>query len=115
MEAHAAPDFATLLAPIAARFWRHVRRAGAGECWVWKGCHARSGDGVMTILGRQMTARRVSWFLFVGSIPSGARVMRRCPTPACVNPAHAALRPGTGTTLNPEVVQTIRREAEQGT
>ena len=109
----AALDLATLIAPLAARFWRRVQKTP--HCWLWQGAVTRNGTGILNLNRRQVPARRVAWFLTIGNVPKGARLLSRCGTPACVRPDHLALRPGKGgIRLRPEIIETIRKEAAQG-
>jgi len=80
-------------APIEERFWRHVARTEA--CWVWTGVHRKSGAGILPVRQagkvQRLEAARVAWELFVGPLPAGRRVWRRCRRPACVRPDHLVL------------------------
>jgi hypothetical protein len=57
--------------------------------------HRPNGDGILPVRqdGRvqRLSAGRVAWELFVGPIPPGRRVWRRCRRPACVRPDHLVL------------------------
>ena len=54
------------------------------ECWIWDGCTANRG---YASLGSEKM-HRISYRLFVGSIPIGALICHHCDRPACVNPFH---------------------------
>jgi hypothetical protein len=79
--------------PLEERFWRHVQRTES--CWLWTGLHVSSGAGVLPVREggnvRRRTAARVAWELFVGPLPHGRRLWRRCRKPACVRPDHLVL------------------------
>lgn len=62
-----------------------------GSCWDWQG--TVDSDGYGQLGSRRMKAHRVSYEIYVGTIPSGAGILHRCDRPICVNPYH--LRPGT--------------------
>lgn len=62
-------------------------RFGASDCWYWIGSINRLGYGVFAAEG-EVKAHRVSYKLFNGQIPEGAKVMHTCDTRCCVNPAH---------------------------
>jgi hypothetical protein len=79
--------------PLVERFWRHVQRTES--CWLWTGCHTESGAGILPVRQggkvQRLTAARVAWELFVGPVPPGRRLWRRCRRPACVRPDHLVL------------------------
>jgi hypothetical protein len=79
--------------PIEERFCRHVTRTES--CWLWTGLHRKSGAGIMPVRQagkvKRLEAARVAWELFVGPLPPGRRVWRRCRRPACVRPDHLVL------------------------
>ena len=79
--------------PLSERFWRYVTRTPT--CWLWTGLHTPNGAGVIPVREqgrvRRMTAAQVAWELYVGPVPEGRRVWRRCRRPACVRPDHLLL------------------------
>jgi len=72
-----------------------VDKAGPDECWLWNthannkgyGALAEYVDGVW----RKSLAHRVSYELAHGPVPNRMKVLHRCDTPRCVNPAHLFL------------------------
>ncbi len=70
-------------------------------CWLWTACYSTSGYGQIldksgqTKSWHKRAAHRVSYELFVGSIPEGLDLDHLCRTRGCVNPAH--LEPVTRT------------------
>jgi hypothetical protein len=75
------------------RFWTKVDRRD--DCWLWTGA-LTAGYGIIRINGsgadtRRGYAHRVAWELVHGPIPSDMRVVHRCRTARCVNPAHLVL------------------------
>ena len=79
--------------PLDERFWRHVLRTET--CWLWTGVHTPNGAGIVPVRDngnvRRLTAARLAWELFVGPMPPGRRIWRRCRRPACVRPEHLVL------------------------
>lgn len=74
------------------RFWSHVLKGAAGECWAWRGRLNYSGYGITGIGGRRNArAHRVAYELARGEIPPGLVVCHRCDNPKCCNPAHLFL------------------------
>lgn len=74
-------------ADLIARFWSYVRVGDANECWEWIG--GRFADGLRYGQFRvgpfKVKAHRAAFFLTVGEIPSGMRVLHRCDNPICCN------------------------------
>lgn len=64
-------------------------QAARRGCWLWTGALAPNGYGVTRdIRGRQTTAHRVSYELFVGDVPEKKIVCHSCDNPRCVRPDH---------------------------
>lgn len=76
------------------RFWRHVSKGAADECWLWTAAVvAKYGvfttDDLLPSGRRRMAkAHRFSWELANGPIPDGLLVCHTCDVPLCVNPGH---------------------------
>lgn len=60
-------------------------------CILWIGSNFQDGYGSVTINKKSRGAHRVSWELYVGTIPINKIVCHKCDTPACVNPDHLFL------------------------
>ena len=59
-------------------------------CWLWTAGKSE-GYGEYRYKGKQIRSHRVSWILYVGSIPIGMQINHRCNCRACVNPNHLYL------------------------
>jgi len=102
--------------PLEERFWRHVQRSES--CWLWTGVHTPNGAGILPVRSngtvQRLTAARVAWELYVGPIPPGRRIWRRCRTPACVRPEHLVLvHRGVGHVAHAEADATPRHAANR--
>jgi len=65
-------------------------------CWLWTGPRHRDGYGYLCHARRDLgfpegLVHRLSWLIHRGPIPAGLRVLHRCDTPPCMNPAHLFL------------------------
>jgi len=76
---------------VAARFWSHVHKREAGECWLWSGGQIKR-YGQTKVDGKSIGAHRLSWIIANNAdIPVGICVCHSCDVTACVNPAHLFL------------------------
>ena len=74
--------------PAIDRFMSKFEKHESG-CWIWKanivgGC----GQFNLTKEKRMIVAHRFSYLHFVGEIPEGMFVKRKCNNPLCINPDH---------------------------
>ena len=79
---------------VADRFWSHVDKRDAGECWLWRGGRDYGGYGAFKARASgyyQCRAHRFSWILANGAVPDGLWVLHRCDNPPCCNPSHLFL------------------------
>jgi hypothetical protein len=71
---------------LLARFMSKVAKVESG-CWEWQAFRERDGYGRFR-LGKHQLAHRVSYLMFVGSIPDGLVIDHICRVRCCVNPVH---------------------------
>lgn len=79
--------------PLEQRFWRHVDRRGANDCWEWKASRNQDGYGrflldTSRVTPKSVNSHRVAYVLAVGPIPTGLTLDHLCRNRGCVNPAH---------------------------
>lgn len=62
-------------------------------CWLWTGAinSQRRGSFGIPKLRKTISAHRLSYLLFKGSIPNGLQIRHNCDVPICVNPDHLLL------------------------
>lgn len=74
--------------PPLPRLLRGSRVDPESGCWIWQRQVDRHGYGHMYFRGKNMTAHRVSYLLYMGEIPDGLELDHLCRNRACVNPWH---------------------------
>lgn len=57
-------------------------------CWLWTASVNAQGYGQFSIDRKSYRAPRVSYELYVGTIPDGLHIDHLCRQPSCVNPHH---------------------------
>jgi hypothetical protein len=77
-------------AQIEARFWSHVERAGADECWNWSGSLRRYGRFKIASYETRH-ANRVAWAIANRRDPGDLVIRHTCDRPACCNPQHLVI------------------------
>ena len=113
---------------VQGRFFDKVRKTSS--CWLWTASTSTNGYGQFRFLGGYWRAHRVSYYLFVGKIPKGLKVLHTCDVKTCVNPDHLFLGTNKENTedmikkgrdrfrlphLEASDVLAIRRDSEGGT
>lgn len=75
--------------PAEERFWAHVEKRSANECWPWTGCRTSRGYGEFFVGGKRRRVTQFSWELYHGvPFPKGMMACHTCDNPPCVNPGH---------------------------
>lgn len=58
------------------------------NCWEWGGWIDHNGYGRFPYKKKSLFAHRVSYEVFVGTIPDGLLIRHKCDNPPCMNPDH---------------------------
>lgn len=62
------------------------------KCWIWTGAlSGRDGRGYISIDGKNESASRIAFKLFIGPIPEHLNVLHSCDNPSCCRPSHLHL------------------------
>ena len=70
------------------RFERKVMPEPMSGCHLWDGSCNRLGYGQFQLSGKNVSAHRLAFEIYVGSIPPGMNVLHKCDVRCCVNPTH---------------------------
>jgi hypothetical protein len=80
-------------------------------CWEWIACSGVSGYGTFWLGGGMQYAHRVSYEMYVGSIPAGMIICHLCDNPKCVNPHHLLI--GTNKDKTQDMIAKGRRRQKR--
>jgi hypothetical protein len=70
------------------RLLRRIVKQENDGCWIWTGSRTSAGYGNIEARGKSYRAHRLAYKFWVGPIPRGHWVLRRCHNPLCCNPEH---------------------------
>lgn len=70
------------------RFEDHYTPEPMSGCWLWLRKVDRDGYGRMWTGNREIGAHRWSYESVFGAVDPSMKILHRCDTPPCVNPAH---------------------------
>lgn len=66
----------------------HERVDKTSDCWIWTGTINSNGYGLFKLNGKQQTAHRISYSIYINPDIGGKIIRHSCDNPRCVNPAH---------------------------
>jgi hypothetical protein len=72
--------------PVEDRFWSHVARGGADECWEWTAHIGEKGYGCFNVDKKPVRAHRFAYEMVHG--PTDKSVLHSCDNRKCVNERH---------------------------
>lgn len=75
--------------PIEERFWDKV--LFTSDCWEWQAVKNKDGYGMIALNRKMISAHRVSYQMYKGSIPRQLMIDHLCRNRKCVNPHHMEL------------------------
>ncbi len=81
-------DLSDSKTPIQIRFLKYVQKGVNNSCDVWVGNISKDGYGTFWFKGSKQRAHRISYLLFIDSIPKNMLILHKCDNPLCVNPKH---------------------------
>jgi hypothetical protein len=74
--------------PIKERLMERIFKNPSNGCWEWQGYKMSSGHGRIGYRDKVYLTHRISYEIYVGSIPDGMQVNHHCDNGCCVNPEH---------------------------
>src|SRR5579885_1542362 len=69
------------------RFIKRVEVIESG-CWIWTGKPMSAGYGIFHFNGKEQTAHRAAYLMFIGPIAPNHDVHHKCRNRLCVSPDH---------------------------
>lgn len=68
------------------RFLKRVKKTDS--CWLWNGCFAKFGYGIMRYKRKRILAHRWSYIIYKDKRIKNKVICHKCDNPKCVNPGH---------------------------
>lgn len=67
--------------------WKRIKINPLTNCWEWLGAKS-NGYGIGRFQGKKHRVHRISYNLFMGTIPKEKELDHKCGNKSCVNPEH---------------------------